>query len=343
MDEEGDEIVRFETRYEVKAVGCRCRFCPKCCTHLGLKLRERLIPILETFAHTMMLTLTIDPKLFESPEEAYWYVRDKRAITELVRALRKAGYLITGRFFYVVEWHKNGWPHFHLLVEARHIPHKELARLWGRHRPKTAPKWRGSYARSLKGQSPEFGSVLFSKRAFKSAKHAACYAIKYMIKQPEQGYPEWVMDSTRQIKLYSTSRGLLPSKRKQKLPHGEACFCHECRGEEIPSKVRPQRSVRERLGDCGTQAALLRVMWFFKANGEAIRSKEPKFLCLLPLSFHQTIERFQVEGMDVRKFFLRDNEVESLKPILHPRFVARHWPKPGPAFRLRKREATACL
>ncbi len=45
-------------------------------------MRRRLIPVLQGFKALMMLTLTIDPKLFASPSEAYRYVRRRRCVAD---------------------------------------------------------------------------------------------------------------------------------------------------------------------------------------------------------------------------------------------------------------------
>src|SRR5262249_47939911 len=112
VDAQAEGLVEVGERHECRAVGCKSRFCAHCCKHRGRLLRERLLPVLKTFSCIRMLTLTIDPELFESAEAAYWYCRDKRVVFWLVKRLFEAGWLKSRRFFYVVEWHKNGWPHF---------------------------------------------------------------------------------------------------------------------------------------------------------------------------------------------------------------------------------------
>src|SRR6185437_9732405 len=88
--------------FEVRPCGCKSRFCPRCCVGLGLALRSRLIPVLATFTGRQMWTFTIDPKLFASPREAQKYVTSRRCISEVVRQLKRWGYLHTSRFFYVI-------------------------------------------------------------------------------------------------------------------------------------------------------------------------------------------------------------------------------------------------
>lgn len=188
--------------FEVRRSGCRSWFCPHCCFSKGLEVRSRLIPVLETFSSVMMLTLTVDPKLFSSPAEAYEYVRNGRLVARLIGALFKAGQLASRRFFYVLEWQKNGMPHWHVVVESDRVDHVVLRNLWNGNRPASAGP--------VEGNAPGFGSVGFSKREFADRRHAAMYITKYLIKHPKEGYPEWVLESTVQMKRYGTSRGFWP-------------------------------------------------------------------------------------------------------------------------------------
>src|SRR5688572_8184738 len=124
LESVGKHCDREESResYELARVGCRSWFCPHCCTGKGLKLRERLIPILETFTGLMMWTFTVDPTLFASPGDAFDYVRAKRCISNVMRQLRRRGFLHSARYFVVIEWQGNGMPHWHLLADASFIP-----------------------------------------------------------------------------------------------------------------------------------------------------------------------------------------------------------------------------
>lgn len=338
--EKGKQEEEIGGEYEVKCVGCKCRFCSYCCKHLGIKLRERLIPVLKTFSCMMMLTLTYDPKLFpDGPESAYWYMRKRRAVSELVRALWKAGYLKSRRWFYVVEWQENENAHFHLLVESDFIPFKVLAKFWGRNRPKSAPAWEGNYEGKTVGMAPEFGTVRFSKRRFEGPEHAANYALKYMTKPRAGGYPEWVLNSKQQIRLFEPSRGrnettsLFPPRPKpvkeetvykpkvHRLagpPHADTCFCERCRG--IPDEVEqePQRVVRRTIGErvraCGTKAALVYVPEVMRPDGEVVRGR-PRFVELLPLGFKETVEALGRFYTGQRKFGLLPEELELVRGL----------------------------
>lgn len=253
-------------RFELVACKCKCRFCPDCAKRLGLVLRERLKSVLATFQSVQMWTLTIDPTLFGDEEEAYRYVRNKRAISELVRALKKAGHLKTERYFVVAEFHKSGWVHFHLLVEASFIPFELVCEIWNRNRPADlAPP---------DGKRPGFGSVRFSvgkgsrKGEFVNFHHAANYVVKYLTKSPSDGWPDWVLKFDGQVHRFQTSRGFWgePAKSKQEIKGAlpsliacpSDCFCDTCRGDVEPLKRR--RTIGERINDCARgEAAIIEI------------------------------------------------------------------------------------
>ena len=174
-------------RFEVSKCRCDCWFCPECCEVMGYTLRKRLIPLLETFKGLMMVTLTIDPKLFLDPQTAYLYATDRRCIGRTTQDLDRWGYLYTRRYFYVLEWQeKTEMVHFHILYDSSYIPFDRLLESWSKHRP--------SWAGPAEGNRPAFGTVLFSAPKFADHVHAARYATKYLIKTPEHGYPTWVLN-----------------------------------------------------------------------------------------------------------------------------------------------------
>jgi len=199
-----NSVTDAEKGFEVSRHRCRSWFCPECCRGLGLKLRERLLPILETFAGLQMWTFTVDPTLFASPREAYEYMQDRRCIARTIQDLFRWGFLKSRRFFCVVEWQKHTeQAHYHVLLDTTYVPWHAVLRSWDKHRPSTA----GPVA----GGRPAFGTVIFSpqKTQFRTALHAARYATKYLTKTPEHGFPLWVLQygKTRRIRRYSTSRG----------------------------------------------------------------------------------------------------------------------------------------
>jgi len=198
---------------------------------MGHNLRARLIPELEKFQGLIMVTLTIDPELFPTGKKAYRYVMKNRCISLLKQQLERWGYLNSGRYFYVVEWQKETeFPHFHILFDSNYIPWDRLLEAWSKHRPEDAGL--------AVGNRPAFGTVLFSAPKFASAVHAARYATKYLVKIPEQGFPEWVL-GMRKIRRYGTSRGFWGTKSERRSDKPKR------------KRVDTKTTYKERIAHCG--------------------------------------------------------------------------------------------
>jgi len=110
----------------------------------------------ERAAPNRFVTLTTDAKLWEDGRAAFDGVR--RKLPDFTKAIRKK----IGKFEYVrvLELHKNGMPHWHLLVRSAYIPQKTISEVWA----------------SLTG------SVIVDVRKACKGKHAARYVMKYMTK-----------------------------------------------------------------------------------------------------------------------------------------------------------------
>ncbi len=200
--------------YELAKHRCRCWYCPDCMNTMGRQLRDKLVPILGTFSEIMMWTFTVDPKLFDSPRDAYFYVRENRCIARTIADIWEAGYLHSRRYWYVVEWQRDTkMAHYHVLLDASFIPWDFVLASWDKHRP---PEAGPVQINPETGKSrPAFGTVRFSKGTgaedgeFQSVEHAANYVVKYLKKLPEYGFPAWVLDmgAETRIRRYSASRG----------------------------------------------------------------------------------------------------------------------------------------
>ena len=234
--------------YEVARHRCRCSFCPSCARRVGAKLREKLIPILGTFRGLMLWSFTVDPTLFASPRDAYFYLRERRCLARMIQDLWRGGYLHSRRYFYVVEWQEHTQQaHFHVLLDASYIPWSFVLASWSKHRPATAGP--------VLGDRPAFGTVDFRKPKknrpglgqFDSPFHAACYVTKYVTKTPKSGFPAWVLDlgATTRIRRYSASRGFWGTETKRA----------KCDAAYEPKWA----SYRERVAKCGTTVDLFEV------------------------------------------------------------------------------------
>ena len=169
------EADQADVQYVVVGCSCRSRFCPNCGVGRGIQLRQRLLfhSRLMDFRNVMMITLTVDGSLFDSPKAAWEYCRKKRVVSVFMRKLKRQAKLASEHWFCSVEWQgETKQVHFHLLVDATFVKHSLIAKIWNQNRP----KWAGpvAHAKNCKctkcgGKSqevrlrPGFGTVAYSR------------------------------------------------------------------------------------------------------------------------------------------------------------------------------------
>ena len=286
LEQDGNTVTEGECKgcFEVRSVGCRSWFCPHCCLPLGLALKRRLSRELRRFRGLMMLTFTVDPELFESPQAAYAYVTTKRCVAVAVQRLDRWGLLHSRDSFAVVEWQANGWPHWHVLINASHVPFEQLCEAWNRN-------WRGWRARVDLGR-PGFGCVRFSAPRLGDASKAAGYVTAYLTKVPERGYPQWVRDGeTRKVRRYSTSRGFwtqTADEDEAAALGGGMVEDDDDRQDSDDEQEQRRRTIEEQLATCGTACVVLRVREVVDDNtGEVVERRE--FVKWFPLPLAEVL------------------------------------------------------
>ncbi len=106
----------------VFVLSCRrwsCRPCSK------TKIRKLAFGV-KAAKPTRLLTLTVDPSLYDSPKAAWDATRKK--VPLLVRKLRERFGEV--EYLRVTEVTKRGWPHYHLLVRSGFLPHTVVKQYW---------------------------------------------------------------------------------------------------------------------------------------------------------------------------------------------------------------------
>jgi len=270
-----DGVVDVADRWELAKVRCKSWFCPECAKWQGLRLRRRLLEIVKGWSDVRMISVTVDQTLFPNAQAAYEWVREHRGISVLIQGLKRRG-LITGKYLAVLEFQnleKGGWPHWHILVEAGFIDVYQVSELWGKLRPKGIERV---------GKRPMFGTCHI--RRFDGKEHGVNYATKYLIKEPKDGWPDWVLCFEGRVARYSCSRGLWgvghskprPEVDYVGVPHAATCFCESCRAgidSATGKQRRKARTVEERVQRCGVGSLLFRVRVGFDADGEPVRTE----------------------------------------------------------------------
>jgi hypothetical protein len=196
-------------------------------------MRQLLLVQAKHFQRPALLTLTIDRSEFASPEAAHAYVSANGRIRLLLRRLGLV------RWVWVLEFQKktgDGWPHWHILVDLADAPggRIDLKRAW--------EFWREKWGIG--------GLDLQQRRGFDDPKHAVMYITKYLQKQPHQGYPLWVLESEKRIRLFQGSRLIGPLVN----PHCTPRLPQD--GESKPKRAQ-RRKLVGRMAECGQRSVVL--------------------------------------------------------------------------------------
>jgi hypothetical protein len=148
-----------------------------------LKVLKRLEPRLPDVSGMLFLTFTFDQTLFAGPLDAFDRGRDRlrRVFYDLRHGVKWEGrnYVIDAPYCIKVEFHGNGWAHFHcIFLTRRFLPAELLADLWG-------------YGRTNVGRikNDEFR-----------------YLLKYVTKSGE--LPDWIKPRSR-VRIFQSSRKFL--------------------------------------------------------------------------------------------------------------------------------------
>lgn len=198
LEREGNNV-SASPAFVFRPCGCNKRVCPWCGGRRGHLLRERMLDKLHLFSVGRLLTLTVDGegtktgRGFDGPEAAYEYVRQHRLIPRLFARMGIRTWIC------VMEFQKNGMPHWHVLYDCSEFPghfvdYKKLHSLW----------------------RDEFGVGLCHDSGVKflgDPTRAVNYITAYLTKHPEGGYPPWVWFRLHQgvhraIRFVSASRSI---------------------------------------------------------------------------------------------------------------------------------------
>lgn len=104
------------------ALPCRQWSCRHCA---NVKIKQ-LSAKVEKAKPNRLMTLTVDPSLWENPRHAFDGTR--RQVPELFRSLRSKFSPI--EYLRVTELTKRGWPHYHLLIRSPYLPQPVVQKKW---------------------------------------------------------------------------------------------------------------------------------------------------------------------------------------------------------------------
>jgi hypothetical protein len=156
------------------------------------KVLAKLEPKLPDVGGRLFLTFTFNPALFADPSLAFDQGRDhlRRMFYKLRRGVEWEGkrYVIDAPYCVKVEFHQNGWAHFHVVfLTRRFLPGAMLTELWGYGR---------TDVRRIRNDT------------FR-------YLLKYVTKGG--GLPDWVKGRIR-LRIFQSSRGFYKTPNATKAP-----------------------------------------------------------------------------------------------------------------------------
>jgi len=116
---------------------CSSVWCPDCFTKKGgsKRIADKLSKF--DFRKTRQVVLTCDPKKFpEGPQYAFELLKEKGSVHQFMHNLKRTYKIKFSNWLWVLEWHENGFPHFHLFIEvadhgkAGMIGNEKLLKCW---------------------------------------------------------------------------------------------------------------------------------------------------------------------------------------------------------------------
>jgi len=97
--------------------GCGSVWCPACFIKRQAKIHFGELKSFD-WTKTRQVVLTIDRRLFKDGREAWEYVTAHKKIAGLIRNLKRAFGIKITKWKWFLEWHQDGFPHWHLFIEV---------------------------------------------------------------------------------------------------------------------------------------------------------------------------------------------------------------------------------
>lgn len=245
-----------------KLIGRKCRcgltWCPSCSKNSGVKrFADRIKPW--DYRYVRQIVLTIDREQFESPLDAYLTITQKKYIPALLRELTRRDGIEVVDWAWALEWHRDGYPHWHLFVlqnkqgQAGMIGQANISRIWKKgivweYPVRSEKHWHGltgyfakkgyfekkkahqallpQWARDRQKRVNRTGSKKFSHELDR-AKATEKYLRKEKIAERQMATPEGRKLRARQIGQYFTDRAADTLTNGQKLDRcGQSTLLH---------------------------------------------------------------------------------------------------------------------
>ena len=151
---------------------------------------KKLYPVIADFGNVLQVVLTVNRQQQPDPASAYSDLRE--ATKNLLSELRKDKIITDKRCVWFCEFHKDGFPHFHVLLNS---PQSVFSEIESRY---------------------ELGFV--RQRRFATAYDHLGYVTKQWSKSVVENLPEWVRHLGKRFDRFRTCNGFYGTSRKVKKP-----------------------------------------------------------------------------------------------------------------------------
>lgn len=227
---------------------CKCRspWCPECRWNTLGVYQDRLKAM--DWRKVRQIVLTVDPEKFDSPSDAYEYVTGRKLIPNFLNNLKRTAGVQFKDWICSLEFHKDGFPHWHIMIEvfeagkAGMIGQENIHRYWG-----------------LGGIREEF---VRDERHWK--KLTGYFGSKGYFceggKDHQLNLPEWALDYDKKIRRWNGKHGKNISSKQRKLVVGQK--------KRDMKAMRPYRVI---LSECGEKTVLELQFDFENIQGGSFR------------------------------------------------------------------------
>lgn len=225
---------------ELTGVKCSCGsvWCPNCYVK---RRAQQIAERLRTFnwRSTRHVILTVDPKKFKNGQEAHEYVTSRKMIAQLIHNLRRTKGVLVRDWMVCLEWHSNGYPHWHLFIDV------------------TVQGKRGMIGGDNLRQYWPIGTVRESFIKSKAHWHRFTGYFKkhgyFEKKKAHQGMlPKWAKEGTKRIRRSDSMR--------QKKPLSKVMPPQVKPPRRKPKPPREPKSYSEIISQCGTRTNVM--FWY---------------------------------------------------------------------------------
>ena len=119
------EVLTGQYEFIVKKKFCGSVWCGVCFKRKGLKKVIKRFGAFD-WERTRQITLTVDRKFYKDGEEAFEDIKDKGAVRSLIKNLKRTFKLKFFDWIWLLEWHEDGFPHWHIFIELEKVGFKGM-------------------------------------------------------------------------------------------------------------------------------------------------------------------------------------------------------------------------